>query len=507
MLDNLSLAHRLAPHQVTIFRDLATAKNQNYLTQDPDTNFPEYQFATGGRPNPVCAALRQLFVAMKLDWQNCGSASWNPLGEVLRPGDRVVVKPNLVYHEHYERGELNWVVTDPRLVRAVCDYVLLAIGDEGELVVGDAPLQSADWDLLLSRTGIDKLPAFYAKRGYRVQLRDFRTMHTVNVRGLKCKPRKLPGDPLGYRAVNLGNQSLHAGREWQRYRVTNYNPAAMRSHHNAETHEYLVSGSILAADVVINLPKLKTHRKSGLTGPLKNMVGVNGCKDWLPHHSRGSAETGGDEYSRESAWKKVSSWILEKEEASGIATSRLAWNLLRRCLWKSALPLASDHSWEGSWHGNDTLWRTILDLNRIVLYADRNGTMLPSPQRRVFCIADAMIAGEGNGPMSPEPVPMGVLMAANHPLAGEMASIALARWPSGVLRAIQGAWGLTHFPLEFSVTSEPEILCVERRGAGLASIPLQEASRYLRPPVGWVVDQAAVEPAEKGAQEALHYAP
>ena len=61
-------------------------------------------------------------------------------------------------------------------------------------------------------------------------------------------------------------------------------------------NDYLLSETVLSADLVVNLPKLKTHKKTGVTLALKNMVGINGDKNLLPHHSVGSIAAGGDEY-------------------------------------------------------------------------------------------------------------------------------------------------------------------------------------------------------------------
>ena len=41
---------------------------------------------------------------------------------------------------------------------------------------------------------------------------------------------------------------------------------------------------------------MKTHEKAGLTGAMKNLVGVNGHKEYLPHHMEGSFFSGGDSY-------------------------------------------------------------------------------------------------------------------------------------------------------------------------------------------------------------------
>lgn len=481
-------------HEVTVVRDLAATRTDDCLDQSPPEPYPEYRFGPLGRNNPVYPLVRNLFRAMGLDAVRYGTPEWNPLGELVRPGGRVTVKPNLVYHEHYEGGKLHWVVTDPRIIRAVCDYALLAVGREGEVILGDAPLQSADWDLICERLGLRSLPGLYERAGYRLSLRDFRTMRSVNVRGLKCSPRPLPGDPLGYRAVNFGDGSLHAGREWERYRVTNYDPQAMRAHHNACRHEYLISGSVLSSSAVINLPKLKTHRKSGLTGPLKNMVGINGCKDWLPHHAAGSVAAGGDEYNGERAWKRLASWLADREDTAASDGEKIAWNAARRLLHRVGAAFSADRSWEGSWFGNDTLWRTILDLNRAAIYADAEGVLQETPQRDVFTITDAILAGEGEGPMAPSPVPAGCLLGAIHPLAAELAAVRLAGWPEERLRLAQGARGLRRYPLDPFHPADLRIACFDT--PELVPAGFSGFVRTLRPTEGWApLFEAAREPA------------
>ena len=44
------------------------------------------------------------------------------------------------------------------------------------------------------------------------------------------------------------------------------------------------------------MPKPKCHRKAGMTSALKNFVGANVRKEFLPHHTMGSIKEGGDEY-------------------------------------------------------------------------------------------------------------------------------------------------------------------------------------------------------------------
>jgi hypothetical protein len=56
---------------------------------------------------------------------------------------------------------------------------------------------------------------------------------------------------------------------------------------------------------------------------------------------------------------------------------------------------------EGSWHSNDTIWRTCLDLNRALLYADKAGRMQDVPQREEISIVDAIVAGRAKGRWRP----------------------------------------------------------------------------------------------------------
>lgn len=415
--------------------------------------------------------------SLDLLFQRMGLPRENPLGAVLRPGQRVVVKPNLVFHRHYRGGSLDCLITSPALIRAVCDRVFEAVGRQGEVILGDAPLQSCDWNRLVTETGLIQWPGQYASQGYWLTLADFRKFASTDLKGLKHSPIARPGDPNGYRNVNLGANSLHAGRDWRRYRVTNYDPSEMLSHHNAGTHEYLISGSVLSADALISLPKLKTHRKSGLTCALKNLIGINGSKDWLPHHMAGGTGEGGDEYPGRAAWKKLASWIVSREETAGRLGAKAALSATRRIVFKAGALLSGDARCEGSWQGNDTLWRTIVDLNRIAVYADKHGVMRSDPQRSILTIVDALVAGEGEGPMAPDPVPMGCLVGGFNPVAVEVAATRLAEWPEGQLRHLRGAFGLERFPLTAFRQSGVEVSSFPR--------PLCELSRFLRPPPGY----------------------
>jgi hypothetical protein len=71
---------------------------------------------------------------------------------------------------------------------------------------------------------------------------------------------------------------------------------------------------------------------------------------------------------------------------------------------------------EGNWHGNDTLWRTILDLNNVIFLADKNGKMKNTQQRKYLSIIDGIIGMEKEGPMHGFPKKAGLIIAGTNPI-------------------------------------------------------------------------------------------
>lgn len=389
----------------------------------PGEAFPELKapIRIEKEKNITYKLFRQLMYLMEMDISHFSTSDWNPFREVIRPGQKVLIKPNLVRHLHLGGGDYNTVVTHGSLVRCVLDYAALALKGKGEIVVGDAPIQSADWSKILERTGLREICDGVSKTWQiPVRLEDFRLWSVqLDDHHRIIQGNALRGDPKGYVAVDLGKWSLLAplGSQSKKFRVTNYDCKEMSEHHNGTTNEYLIPRTVLDADVVINLPKLKTHRKVGLSAALKNIVGINGHKDWLPHHRCGSVEEGGDEYLNPSILKRLQTTLAEKMSGEDYSSSNAARRFIGRILTRLIRHMAPDPFLEGSWYGNDTLWRTVLDLNRLLIYAGRDGRMTEVPQRKCMTIVDAIIAGEGEGPMEPDPRPLGILVGGINPVA------------------------------------------------------------------------------------------
>jgi hypothetical protein len=209
--------------------------------------------------------------------------------------------------------------------------------------------------------------------------------------------------------------------DYKKYRVTNYDKDEMMLHHNKNKNEYMIPNSVLNADVIINLPKLKSHCKAGMTCALKNLIGIAGSKDWLPHHRVGSLEEGGDEYLHKSIRKSILTRLAEKRDVTTEIYYLIPIKLLHHLIYatKWIFPYR-DQYFAGSWYGNDTIPRTTIDLNKIIFYSDKSGILKDKIQRTMFIIVDAIIAGEKEGPLAPSHKKCGLLAAGYNPVAVDL---------------------------------------------------------------------------------------
>ncbi|HZT43002.1 MAG TPA: DUF362 domain-containing protein [Chthonomonadaceae bacterium] len=482
----------------TVAAERIPAEYSRHAPFHPDQPYPEYAGPVGTEPNAVYAGVRQLLFDLGLDRDAFGTAAWNPLGALIKPGQQVVLKPNIVLHTNYSGQSVEAVITHGSVIRAVADYALKALQGTGKLIIGDAPVQQCDFAAANRLSGLEGVVAYYRERGLPVALHDFRMVSSAHsVAGVR---KASAGDPAGCMRVDLGAASAHAdANDHERFRVTNYDPAFMQRHHNATKHEYIIATSVLQADAIISLGKMKTHRKAGISITLKNLVGINGHKDCLPHHKRGSKAEAGDEYLHPSWIKRLTTGVQEIEDVQSSALARLAIKAPKKLLYSLSFALAEDRYSEGSWWGNDTIWRTVIDLNRILFYWDaRRGQLADSPQRAFLSLVDGVIAGEGEGPLHPTPRPAGLLLAGLNPVAVDLTAARLMDFDWRKIPTLaQAASIFADFP--------PEDIHIESADAGLRGLLLQEEqTRYFSfvPPSGWrghlELKKAAPEGSMKG---------
>lgn len=383
----------------------------------PDTAFPEYQGPVGRHPNPVYAAVRNALAALELDRKRWNTPAWNPIGDLVPPGARIVIKPNWVLDRNEGMGGTDELITHASVLRPLIDYAWKA--QPAHLVVGDAPLQLCILPAMLA-LGFDRVARDAQQRGCPLVIKDFR--RTIMRRMAARADVETDLRPLDeYVLVDLGEQSElePISADARRFRVTMYDPRLMWNNHRPGVHRYLVARDILEADLVINVPKMKTHKKAGVTLALKNLVGINGNKEYLPHHRKGAANRGGDNYERATLPKTLLEALLDFANMHLLDKPRVYQRFCRAAYKLLFLDRIRGEPTdvEGGWHGNDTIWRTCLDLNRILLYGDASGRLHDAPQRATLHVLDGLIAGEGDGPLRPTPVPAGLLMASLNPVA------------------------------------------------------------------------------------------
>ena len=242
--------------------------------------------------NHVFDAVRGALQALGLDAARFGDEDWNPLSTLVPAQGCVVLKPNFIRHwnpvsgESKKSGSVQSVITHGAVVRAMAEYAFLAVGPQGRVVLAEAAQQDCDFERIREIAGLDAIQSSFADRGLNFEIIDLRREAVIFQDGVIVKRQALPGDPAGYRAVDLGDRSFftNSGLDPARMRGADYDPGPTSTHHSAGRNAYLLSETVLSSDLIINLPKLKTHKKTGVTLALKNMVGINGDKNGVPHH-------------------------------------------------------------------------------------------------------------------------------------------------------------------------------------------------------------------------------
>jgi uncharacterized protein (DUF362 family) len=414
----------------------------------PDCLYPEYRLSQTGDANPVYEAVRESLRLLGLDSALFGTPDWNPLGSIVHPGDHVVVKPNLIWHSHKYRPE-QWqqVITHGAVVRALTDYVLLALDGTGEVAIADGPQLDADWDSIVERTGLGEVVAFYGvASAVAVGLLDLRDSCTDTRGDVKYGERELPGDPLGGLVVDLGEDSRLADNQGAgRYYGADYDMEETNRHHSGGRHEYRLAATAASADVIINIPKMKTHKKVGVTLSMKNIVGVNSGRNWLPHYTSGDPRTCGDQFPGGTMRTRTERLVVR-------ALQRLTLRLpgpfapIFKLAKKAAIPVygqTTNTIRSGNWYGNDTCWRMVHDINRALLF----DVVDARPSKRYFALVDGIVAGEGGGPEAPDAREAGVLVAGSNPVAVDCVSATLMGFDVQKIPMLREAFADSRMPL------------------------------------------------------------
>jgi uncharacterized protein (DUF362 family) len=454
----------------------------------PSEKYAEYPYGELSRePNRVYAAVRNCLAQAGLDEPNFGKANWNPLGKWIKPGQRVFVLCNFVHNRRLNESEGNFAAkcTHGSVLRAMLDYVLIATGPKGHIRFGNAPVQSCQWDAVLDETRARDVARFYESVRAPIEARDLRLFvaERSTLGAVTHLEQRNEADAVH---INLADKSLFAEMREPgspRFRLSDYDPRRTEAFHSSGGHVYVVHREVLDSDVIVSVPKLKTHEKVGITCALKGCVGAIAHKDCLAHHRFGSPDIGGDEYpsDRFRLMRMVSrfhDWVCQSPMRG------FRGNLLRvvdrvvRSGLQSVVPVTG-----GGWRGNDTAWRMALDIARILRYADRHGAMQNDPVRPHLALIDGIVGGEGTGPLKPSAVQTGALLFGEDAPMVDFACAHMMGFDPAQIPLVRRAFDLS----EYRLTSE-------RFGQGQCilngqPIPIDELHRSVdlrfAPPPGW----------------------
>jgi uncharacterized protein (DUF362 family) len=467
-------------------------------------NQPETELAEPSQPESCGTAVRSNVVSVlrrdDLTYRNIPDGAL-PVYEQVRqslvgqrianPLPTIFLLCNFVYHKrpHETWDQFRGKTTQCEVLYPLIEQILAVYGTKVRIRIGNAPLQGADWQRLVDELGLSELVTHFRERlnADIIELCDLR-LHVRESKRHYLTSRVRDEDE--YRSdqcvlVDLGEKSLldEVTAENTAFRVLDYGTDRISRCHRPGKHVYIIARKVLESDLIISVPKLKTHEKVGITTGIKGCVGTIAHKDCLPHHRKGSIADGGDEYQRPSRLRRILSDYHD-------FVNRLRPSRATDCLLFTGRVLNKLHTRgksrfaAGSWSGNDTAWRMSLDLARISLYATSDGQMAAQPVRRHFVLTDGVIAGEGQGPLNVNPVHFGYLSWSEDLAASDLVNSAAMGMNLDQLPIVRGAFLLSDYPLTTLRGPDDVTLTVNGRPSSLSDFRRSEA-RSFRMPRGW----------------------
>lgn len=338
---------------------------------------------------------------------------WSLLGKYFNQknvyGKKILIKPNWVKQSEAQYDDY-CLCTNENLILEALAY-LLGMAPR-EIVLADAPIQGCDWSKVLSSRFREEVEALSSEYGVPVEVKDFRR---TKFNPSKNELHKDEQSIENYVIFDLGNRSFlePITSSEKRFRVTCYNPDGLAVSHSKGVHKYCIAKDVFDSDIILTMPKMKTHQKAGITNAMKILVGVNGDKDFLPHHRIGAKGYGGDCYPGKNVLRSASEWILDHANRHIGTPFYKPLCHASSLLWRLSRP-NPEQNLGAAWYGNDTVWRMVMDINMIAMYGKTDGTVAGGPQRLVYSLCDGIIGGQGNGPLHPEPLPLGVLACSDN---------------------------------------------------------------------------------------------
>lgn len=409
----------------------------------------------------------------------------------IKPSDTVILKPNWIKQSHLRKpDEWDYIITHPSIITVVIQKVINKLNSKGKIIIIDGPQTDSNFQKIIAR-----YPVYYWKdlcksKNINLEIVDLRDDEWVQRDDVTIKRVKLPGDPKGKTEVNLLDDLSEFKdhiKSKRGYYGADYNISETNKAHDGLNNLYRVSRTVIEGDVFINLPKLKTHKKSGITCCLKNLVGINTYKNFLPHHSEGSPSEAGDQFPHTNINSKIEGPLLAFIKQKFLHKTKLA--IIFRPFKNLAKPFFGDTKdviRSGNWYGNDTIWRTIIDLNKILFYSNADGSLREDKwinAKEYIGIVDAVKVGEGNGPLEPDPIEMGYIFVGKNPVAIDAVCAKFMGFDFKKIPSILNSFHVKHYRI-CNFTQDEIQVNIDGKVYSIADVP----SKYIRdimPHFGW----------------------
>lgn len=387
-------------------------------------------------------------------------------------GKSIFLKPNWVNHDRYSEDKYCLRTNDSLLI-AIVEFLLTL--KPAILILGDAPIQGAIWDKICTESLRSEIISLCKKTNTECKFLDFRKV--IYRSDLNLFSSNLVTND-NYLIFDLKSESYLEPitlNERNNFRVAQYDHKRLGAVQTKGMHKYCIVKELFNVDLILSIPKVKTHQKTGITAALKNSVGFNGDKNFLPHHRIGGTKYGGDSYEGGHILRFVSERILDLSNKFVGRTLYKPLLMSSMLFWKLSKPRLIDQ-WGAAWYGNDTTWRMVLDINKILIFGKGDGTISNEPQRQLFSLCDGVIAGQGDGPLLPKPLSLGFLSFSNNAAINDYIFACLMKLKPDKIPLIQHAFAL--YPKNFSN--------IYLNGKRISLECLKEFEIATLPPPGWI---------------------
>jgi uncharacterized protein (DUF362 family) len=184
---------------------------------------------------------------------------------IIKPGNMVLLKPNIVDPEPPGSGE----VTDVRVVKAMIRIVNSLYPGQVELVIGEGAPRPMDYEMKFQQSyGTPQWKKLWDRAGYQELLTD------PDLKGIRFRLSNLNGSPPEEPWRDLVEVAAPGGGE------------AL-----PQGGKYFIHRDVLNADVYITIPVLKIHTP-GMTAALKNQIGLAPSTKYGFNKVRGVSQDG-----------------------------------------------------------------------------------------------------------------------------------------------------------------------------------------------------------------------